>query len=131
MTSIPFLKGRIVLPILISLAIASPTTASGDQSLAGRWTTQDRSAVINFAHCGTRICATVIEGKLGPSKSDMLGKVIIKDVSQQAGGGWAGRFVGDGHDLPVTLKLVRGSSLDVRMCMMRFLCKTQHLVRIR
>jgi hypothetical protein len=57
--------------------------------------------------------------------------VIIKVVSQQAGGDWVGRFVGDGHDLPVTLKLVRGSSLDVRMCMMRFLCKTQHLVRTR
>jgi uncharacterized protein (DUF2147 family) len=131
MTSIPFLKGKAVMPILVSLAIASPTTASGDQSLAGRWTTQDRSSLINFAPCGTGICGTVIEGKLGPSKSDMRGKVIIRDVSQQAGGGWAGRFIGDGHDLPVTLKLMRGSSLDVKMCMMRFLCKTQHLVRTR
>jgi uncharacterized protein (DUF2147 family) len=115
----------------MSLAITSPTTASEEQSLAGRWTTQDRSAVITFAPCGTRFCGTVIEGKLGPSKSDMRGKVIIRDVSQQAGGGWAGRFIGDGHDLPVTLKLMRGSSLDVKMCMMRFLCKTQHFVRTR
>ncbi len=117
--------------ILISLAIAPPTTASEDQPLAGRWTTQDRSAVVNFASCGKRYCATVIEGKLGPSKSDMREKVIIKDVSQQEGGGWAGRFVGDGHDLPVTLKLVHGNSLDVKMCMMRFLCKTRQLVRLR
>jgi uncharacterized protein (DUF2147 family) len=71
MTSIPFLKGRIVLTFLVSLAITSPTTASEDQSLAGRWTTQDRSAVINFAPCGTRICATVIEVQLGPNALSM------------------------------------------------------------
>ncbi len=121
---------RVMVTLLLTLVVAAPTVAAGTQSLLGSWSPLDRSAVISFRPCSARICGTVLEGKLGPSKSDMRGKVIMRDLAAQTNGDWVGRFVGDGHDMPVTLKLVGADRLDVKMCMMRFLCRTRHLIRM-
>ncbi len=66
--------------------IASTAAAEAQplgQALDGRWTPRDRSVVINFAPCGASMCATVVEGKLKPSKSDLSGQIVIRYLTRK------------------------------------------------
>jgi uncharacterized protein (DUF2147 family) len=115
---------------LLSTAWAGAAQSPGT-GLDGRWSPRDRSVVINFAPCGTALCGTVVEGVLKPSTSDLRGKIVIRDLVRQPSGIWLGRYVGDGNNLAAKLKLNGTDQLDVKVCMVSFLCNTQIMFRAR
>ena len=55
---------RLALATLAAVAITAPAFAA--QPIAGRWTTQDRDAVIEIAPCGQALCGRIVRFLVAP-----------------------------------------------------------------
>jgi uncharacterized protein (DUF2147 family) len=127
-----------------ALSFAASHPASAATPIAGRWVTEDKSALVDIAPCGNRLCGTIIRfltpPKGGPDPRDVnnadpakrsrriLGLAILTGFAP-AGDEWKGQIYDPRSGKTYRSVLVRtGNSLAVKGCLNIF-CKTQTWTR--
>jgi uncharacterized protein (DUF2147 family) len=136
---------RAVLAALTLAAGASWATAADDPS--GTWLTQDRRARIRIERCGpggAQLCGYVVwlreavtEGgqpradaqnpDAGKRTRPLLGHQLLLGLAPEANGRYAGQIYNseDGKKYDVTVWTETPGQLQVRGCLIAFLCSTQ------
>lgn len=132
---------RFAAPAALSLAaltLAGPAQAA--QPIAGKWLTQDGSAIVQIGQCGGSTCgriAKVIKAKAGAPATDVnnpdaalrsrpiVGMPILSDFSD-AGDEWRGRIYDprNGKSYKSIVTRAKDGSLKVKGCI-SFICQTQ------
>lgn len=122
------------------LALTLAGTAHAAQPIAGRWLTEDGSAIIQVGPCGASTCgkiATVVKHRPGAPTTDvnnpdarlrdrpMIGLPILSGFSQ-AGNEWRGRIYDPRNGKSYKSIVTRGENdtLRVKGCI-AFICQTQ------
>ncbi|MFL0414652.1 DUF2147 domain-containing protein [uncultured Sphingomonas sp.] len=123
---------------LIALSLAG--TAHAAQPIAGRWLTEDGSAIVQVGPCGGATCgriATVVKAKPNAPTTDVnnpnaalrnrpiVGMPILSDF-KDAGNDWRGRIYDPRNGKSYKSIVSRGEdgTLRVKGCI-SFLCQTQ------
>ena len=134
---------RIFIPTLM---LAWPATAPA-AGLSGNWITQDRSAIVAIAPCGTKLCgaiARILVDKPGVPSTDvrnpdpalrskpLVGLRILSGFTGKDDRWDEGRIYDpqSGKSYRSKLRLNKDGSLNVSGCI-AFLCKTQSWTRGR
>jgi uncharacterized protein (DUF2147 family) len=121
-------------------ALSFAGTAHAAQPIAGRWLTEDGSAIIQVGPCGSSTCgkiASVVKPRPGAPTTDvnnpdaslrsrsMIGLPILSDFTD-AGDEWRGRIYDPRNGKSYKSIVTRGENgtLRVKGCI-SFLCQTQ------
>ena len=130
---------------MLGIAFALAMRA-GSQTILGQWITQDRSAVVRIAPCGSGVCGTVTRilarGANVPSTDvnnpdrrlrsrPLVGMHILNGFRNQ-GSRWQGGTVYDpksGKTYNARLALNPGGTLTVTGCVF-FICRSQRWTRL-
>jgi len=130
-----------MLGIAFALAISA-----GEPKILGQWITQDRTAVVKIAPCGTGLCGTVTrilaKGANVPTtdvnnpdrqlRSRPLVGLRILSGFRQRGSGWHDGTAYDpksGKAYKASLRLNPGGTLTVTGCVF-FICRSQRWTRV-
>jgi uncharacterized protein (DUF2147 family) len=116
-------------------------TAFAAQPIAGRWLTEDGTAIVDIGNCGKVLCGKVVKLLAGPPKGPpvdsknpdpqlrnrpLQGLVVLQGFTDQ-GADWRGRIYSPKEGK--TYKSIVGRESDGRLkvqgCIL-FVCKTQH-----
>ncbi|MGB3469235.1 MAG: DUF2147 domain-containing protein [Erythrobacter sp.] len=133
---------------LAALALAAaPSTASAADSIAGRWITQDKDAVVSIGKCGATTCGRIAQFLVpppdGPDQRDIYnpdpkkkqrklkGLPVLYDFAEEADL-WRGRIYDPktGKSYRSVLRRKSANVLEVKGCI-SFFCQTQIWRRAR
>ncbi|WBH16508.1 DUF2147 domain-containing protein [Sphingomonas radiodurans] len=132
------MKTRLTVAALVALTFAG--TAHAAQPIAGRWLTEDGSAVVQVGPCGGATCGrivTVLKARPGAPATDVnnpdaklrnrpiVGMPILSGFSD-TGSDWRGRIYDprNGKDYKSIVTRATDGTLKVKGCI-AFLCQTQ------
>ncbi|CAN7562501.1 hypothetical protein LJR016_004054 [Devosia sp. LjRoot16] len=119
--------------VTMLLSMVPEWAKAEEPALAGRWTSADRSSVIEIAGCADMagaLCATVLADKPAAGEPSLAGKLVGVNFAPIRGG-WAGQILtGDGSALPATITLPNITQLDLKVCMMAVLCDEVSYYRV-
>jgi uncharacterized protein (DUF2147 family) len=127
----------------IAFALAIPAAV---QTVQGQWITQDRTAIVTIAPCGTALCGTVtrilakganvpstdVHNPDGRLRSRPLVGLRTLSGFRQRGSSWQGGTAYDpksGKTYKASLALNPGGSLTVTGCVF-FICRSQRWTRV-
>lgn len=130
--------------LLLAMLASSQVTPD---TVTGRWQTQTRHGIVEIAHCGQTICATLLSSDgitANPQLRDeknkdpqlrgrtLKGLQILKGFTWNANG-WVGGTIynaEDGGTYDATIVQTDSDHLKLRGCIIWPLCKTQTWVRL-
>lgn len=119
--------------ITLLLSMLPEWSKAEEPALAGRWTSADRSSVIEIADCAEMAgasCATVLADRPAAGEPSLAGKLVGVNFAP-TGSGWAGQILAaDGSALPATITLPNTTRLDLKVCMLAVLCDEVSYYRV-
>jgi len=102
--------------------------------LDGRWNGKEAVILVVPCRSSTTRCVTLDSGK-NASMAAIAGTTIVRDLAHEGPGHWRGRFVGEGKNLPATLRLMDVDHAEFRVCLVSFipfgLCEVQQFSRVK
>ncbi len=138
-----------MMAVLAAVALLGADVAAPPSPLIGRWRTEKRNGIVELAPCGSAICGKVLDGaplRANPDQRDVRNRdaalrarrVMGLRVLEGFTGGprtWTGGPMydpdtGDGASSGY-LTLLNPDTLQVKGCIVAFLCRTQTWTRIR
>ncbi|MES1972181.1 MAG: DUF2147 domain-containing protein [Pseudomonadota bacterium] len=138
-----------MMAVLAAVALLGADVAAPPNPLIGRWRTEKRNGIVELAPCGPAICGKVLDGaplRANPDQRDVRNRDAALRVRRVMGlrvlegftGGprtWTGGPMydpdtGDGASSGY-LTLLNPDTLQVKGCIVAFLCRTQTWTRIR
>jgi uncharacterized protein (DUF2147 family) len=128
---------RIFLALSVLLVAAAPASASGRSALEGRWKNGKMEIVIR--PCGGSLCGTVVKASAkqqakaeNGSGTELIGSRVIDNIHAAGAGIYkADVYVAD-RDINArgTIRQVNPNRLNVRGCVLGFICKTTNWDRV-
>ena len=129
------------MPSLLPLLGLAVLSGGGNDDLAGRWISPTGNVTIAMAPCGSNgaaWCGTVVEASAEAiadtrraSGRNLIGMTLVREMKSVGANHWRGTVVIPDRKQSVrgALRLV-GSSLEVKGCAARVICKRQRWRRV-
>jgi len=127
----------------LSLSVASAflllsgcaPTIGARGAVEGWWSGPDGEISVHACRSSSNLCVTVVSGTdAAPEMAAIVGKVVVRDMVPVRQGVWSGRYVGEGKNLPATIKLRERDSAEFRVCLYSWLqfglCEVQQYRRV-
>jgi uncharacterized protein (DUF2147 family) len=124
---------------LVLLAMAVPVTAAAEAALDGHWKNPKGSVVVRVASCGDAYCGIVVQAsdkaKATARKGgtpNLIGTRILSAMKPVGDGTFKGQVFDPKRNIhaPATIRLLGGSTLVVRGCVLSIICKEQRWTRV-
>ena|SRR5690554_2042832 len=134
---------RIILALTCAILLCPAASASGVSDPTGFWNTGKKGGVVEIFRCGTALCGRVADAAIlrkNPKQADInnpdpalrsravRGLLVLKNFNGKSGE-WTGGPLYDpdtGDSAPRgRLRLREANTLEVRGCILSFLCRTQ------
>lgn len=129
---------RILLSFATLLVLASPALANARSTLEGRW--KNGRMEILIRPCGDTLCGTVVKASAEQraraqrgSGTNLLGARVIDNIEPTGSGSYKADVYLADRDMNAngTIRQVTPNRLNVRGCVLGFLCKTTNWDRVR
>jgi uncharacterized protein (DUF2147 family) len=136
---IPAMRHILAKAGLILLAMAVPVTAAAEAALDGHWKNPKGSVVVRVASCGDAYCGIVVQAsdkaKATARKGgtpNLIGTRILSAMKPAGDGTFKGQVFDPKRNIhaPATIRLLGGSTLVVRGCVLSIICKEQRWTRV-
>ncbi len=119
--------------LLISASlILSVPVAAQQTDLIGTWKQTTGASTVKIAPCesGRDLCATVIAEEIKAGEPSMLNRVAVRDVRPAGQQRYVGTFVDEnGGTLGAKIRQTAPDQLQLKICVLSFLCDTMKFVR--
>ena len=116
-----------------------PATAAAQAVLEGQWKNPKGSVMVRLGPCGDALCGVVVNAtehaKATARKGgtpNLIGTRILSGLKPAGNGTFKGQVFDPKRNIhaPATVRLLGPDALEVRGCVLAFLCKEQRWTRV-
>jgi uncharacterized protein (DUF2147 family) len=124
---------------LVLLAAAVPAAATPQAVLHGQWKNPKGSVMVRLGPCGDAVCGVVIDASEHAKDTarkggtpNLIGTRILSGLKPASDGTFKGQVFDPKRNIraPATVRMLGPDALEVRGCVLAFICKEQRWTRV-